>query len=136
MKPDLSYDGEKYISSNEDLEEADLEVYEQQGFTNIDVRKNKKTGNSGLEPNTYIDVEKNFVDGINIFEDEDEGYSLWACKVTYKDQDVSMVLSGDEHDRYKETGGEGDKVRVRRVMLDKEDIDSPFYRREFVKLDD
>lgn len=84
---------------------------------NLKTRVNKSTGevNAGLTVDNYVVVEKVFAEG---YENKKPSYSFFACKVKYKDEEMSFLLNEKEHEDYKSCGGIGDKVKVTLVSYE------------------
>lgn len=97
----------------EEYKETSLDITSRESngreYKNINLKTRLNGGElvKGLEPNTYIIVQKQFVEGRPITQ-----YPLFSCKVIYKGEEVSFVLNEKEHEQYKKIGEVGDNVKI------------------------
>ena len=86
-------------------------------YKNINLKTRVSAGEviQGLEPNTFIIVQKKFPEGRPITE-----YPLFSCGVVYNGEDVSFVLNDKEHEEFKKCGGTGDNIKI---MLHQEEYE-------------
>lgn len=72
-------------------------------YKNIDLKQ--------LQDGEYVIVEKKFAEGRGV---QGKFGKTYSCAVTYEGEDVTFWLREkyQEHQRYAETGGVGDKVKV------------------------
>ena len=78
-------------------------------YKNINLKNRIDAGEliKGLEPYTFVVVQKKFVEGRPI-----TTYPLYSCQVVYKGEEVSFVLNEQEHAQYKQIGGIGDNIKI------------------------
>lgn len=88
----------------------------------VDVKK-------GLADGNHVIVQKVFDKGFKI---EKPNYTIFSCKVRYKDEEVTFILNEKEHERYVNTGGMDDKVKITATAFESNFGGST---RKFMKLD-
>jgi len=97
----------------EQKERTNLPIEVKGNFKNISLKQKWDEGalvKDGLADGDYIIVEKDkYVEGRPVTTNFGTSYS---CGVLYQGEDVSFFLTEDEHAKYKELGGLGDKVKI------------------------
>jgi len=90
-------------------EEQDLEIVENKGFKNLQLKPNVAKGIAGLEDGNFVIIEKTFAEGREVTMPT---HTFYSCGARYKDTDISFILNPKEHEIYKNTGGVGDRVKI------------------------
>lgn len=77
----------------------------------LKTKVDKATGKAltGLTAGESIVVEKVFAEG---FENNKFDQPSYGCRVLYEDKLCGFFLDAKKHDRYKECGGAGDKIKI------------------------
>ena len=91
------------------MNETDLPITENGQYKNIVLKPKPLKGIKGIEPDTYIVVEKVFAEG---YENDGKFGKSYSCKVSYKGDEVTFWLNEKEHTIYKDIGGVGDNVKI------------------------
>jgi len=141
---DLLGENEEYLRPDQELEEADKEIFNVSwNNENSSGSKDKITvfmdddeyGQEKLQKGEYVDITKtDYVEGREIH-DGDYG-KLFAFTCEYKGEEVEFTLQERWHDDLKQVGGKGDTIRIRRVGVEDNENDNMFARFEFIKVDD
>jgi len=141
---DLLGENEEYLRPDQELEEANKEIFNVSWNTeNSSGSKDKITvfmdddeyGQEKLQKGQYVDITKtDYVEGREIY--DGEYGKLFAFTGEYKDQEVEFTLQERWHGDLKQVGGKGDTIRIRRVGIEDNENDNMFARFEFIKLDD
>jgi len=74
-----------------------------------DENNKKIVVDQGLKPDESLEVVKKFAEGREVVTKYGTSYS---CGVEYQGEEMSFWLDEKQHEKYKNLGGEGDKVRI------------------------
>ncbi len=102
--------------------EQELEIQINGDFKNISPKPNLNKGVKGLDIGNHIVVEKVYAEGFEMKPKAAGWKPYYSVKVVYKGEEVTFLMSQIEHNKYKEIGGVGDKVKV---TLTEEKITNP-----------
>jgi len=95
-------------------EEQKLEIVENGVFKNLHLKPKLNKGIKGLDDGNFVIVEKIFAEGYEkvMKEGTPDEYRFYNCKVNYLGEECSFLLYENEHGKFAEQGGIGDKVKI------------------------
>lgn len=89
--------------------EQDLTISENGKYKNLYLKPSPSKGALGIDNGNHIIVTKTFVDGKEF---PGKWGPSYLCAAEYKSEKCSFFLNQREHDIWKTTGGQGDKVKI------------------------
>lgn len=86
-------------------------------YKNLYLKPNVAKRTFGLDDGKYIIVEKVYPEGFkqvsSQYKDKDGNPSVsYSVKANYKGQEVSFFINEEQHEKFKNCGGVGDKVKI------------------------